>query len=189
LFPDPACTVGDPDTAPGVSHSADLFTASIQGDPDKPNLGRPELFLGSPANEGTPAFSPDGRWIAYASDESGPTEIFVRSFADSASRWQISNGGGITPVWSRRGELLYRGPDQRIVAVPHAARGDAFISGKARRWSEIVLPIVGGQSPWGLAPDAKRMAAVLPGNEDAASSRLVLLMNFADELQRRTRAQ
>ena len=174
---------------PGVNHSSDLFTAFIQGDPDKPNLGPPELFLGSPANEATPAFSPDGRWIAYTSDDSGVPEIFVRSFADPAGRWQISNGGGVAPVWSRHGELLYRGPDQRIVAVPYAARGDAFIPGKARRWSEIVLPVVGGQSPWDLAPDGKRMAVLLPGNEDAMASRLVLLMNFADELQRHTPAQ
>ena len=50
--------------APGVSHSADLFTAVIQGGPDKPSLGSPELFLGTAANEAMPAFSPDGRWIA-----------------------------------------------------------------------------------------------------------------------------
>jgi Tol biopolymer transport system component len=176
-------------SAPGVAHSADVFTALIQGDPDNPTLGPPELLVGTPANEGTPAFSPDGQWIAYASDEAGASEIFVRSVADAASRWQISNGGGISPVWSRRGDLLYRGPDQRIVVAPYTTRGDAFIPGKARRWSEIVLPITGGSSPWDLAPDAKRMAAVLPDNDDAASSRLVLLMNFADELQRRLRAQ
>jgi serine/threonine-protein kinase len=176
--------------APGVSHSADLFTAVIQGDPEKPSLGSPELFLGTPANEAMPAFSPDGRWIAYTSDDSGPTEIFVRSFVDPASRWQISNGGGAVPVWSRHGELLYRGSDQRIVAVPYTARGDAFIAGKARRWSEIVLQVITGQSwSWDLAPDAKRMAVVVPGDEKAASSRLLLLMNFTDELQRRAVAK
>ena len=136
-----------------------------------------------------PAFSPDGRWIAYMSDDTGQPEVYVRSFADPASRWQISNGGGGTPAWSRHGELLYRGSDQRIVAVPYTARGNTFIPGKARRWSEIVLPVIGGQSAWDLAPDAKRMAAVLPGDEQAASSRLLLLMNFADELQRRASAQ
>jgi serine/threonine-protein kinase len=177
--------------APGVNRSADLFTASIQGGPDKPSLGPSELFLGTPANEATPAFSPDGRWVAYTSDESGATEIYVRSFADPAGRWQISNGGGGTPIWSRHGELLYLGPDQRIVAVPYAARGDAFIKGKARRWSEIALPVISGsgQSPWDLASDAKQMAAVLPGDEKAASPRLLLLMNFADELQRRAAAR
>jgi serine/threonine-protein kinase len=175
--------------APGLNHSADLFTATVQGDPENPNLGPPELFLGSPSNEAMPAFSPDGRWIAYTSDEPGASEIFVRSFAEPAGRWQISNGGGVTPLWSRHGELLYRGPDQRIVAVPYATRGNAFISGKARRWSEIVLPMVGVQSVWDLAPDAKRVAAVLPSKEEPTPSRLVLLMNFADELQRRTPAQ
>jgi len=175
--------------APGVSHSADLFTAVIQGGPDKPSLGSPELFLGTAANEAMPAFSPDGRWIAYMSDGSGTTEIYVRSFADPASGWQISNGGGGAPTWSRHGELLYRGADQRIVAVPYTTRGDAFVAGKARRWSEIAVPILGAQSAWDLAPDAKRMVAVLPGDEKATASRLLLLMNFADELQRRAAAQ
>jgi serine/threonine-protein kinase len=175
--------------APGTNRSADLFTAPIEGDPDEPNLGPPELFLGTPANEWMPAFSPDGQWIAYMSDDSGTTEIYVRSFSDPAGRWQISNGGGVNPAWSRHGELLYRGPDQRIFAVPYTVRGGAFIPGKARRWSETAVAIVGTQSSWDLAPDGKRMAAVLPGNEDAAQSRLVLLMNFTDELQRRTAAK
>jgi serine/threonine-protein kinase len=174
---------------PGTNRSADLFTASIEGDPDKPNLGRPELFLGTPANEAMPAFSPDGQWIAYMSDDSGKNEIFVRSFSDPAARWQISNGGGVNPVWSRHGELCYLGPDQRIVAVPYTVLGGAFIKGKARRWSETAVAIVGAQGSWDLAPDGKRMAAVLPGNEDTAQSRLVLLMNFTDELQRRTAAK
>src|SRR5262249_19123462 len=126
-------------SGPGVGHSADLFTASIQGGPEKPSLGPPELFLGSPANEAMPAFSPDGRWIAYMSDDTGLTEVYVRSFADPASRWQISNGGGGAPAWSRHGELLYRSSDQHIVAVPYTASGDAFVPGKARRWSEIAV--------------------------------------------------
>ena len=68
-----------------------------------------------PASEVHPAVSPDGRWLAYASDESGTSEIYVRPFPDAASaRWQVSTAGGFSPVWSHSGkELFYRSNRRR----------------------------------------------------------------------------
>ncbi|MEO8576731.1 MAG: LpqB family beta-propeller domain-containing protein [Gemmatimonadales bacterium] len=76
-------------------------------------------YMGSPANESAPSFSPDSRWVAFSSDESGRSEIYVRSYPDPSARVQISNAGGTEPVWSRDGTTLYYrgGPIRLAVKV------------------------------------------------------------------------
>jgi Tol biopolymer transport system component len=70
---------------------------------------RPMPLLRSPADEVAPALSPDGRWLAYVSNESGRAEVYVRSFPGMAGRYQVSLDGGAEPAWSPRGgELFYR---------------------------------------------------------------------------------
>ena len=66
----------------------DIFTASVEGDPGHPKLGKPELFLGTPFAEYDPAFSPDGRWLAYVSNESKVSEVYVRPFPGPGGRWR-----------------------------------------------------------------------------------------------------
>ena len=76
-------------------------------------------FLETPANETHAAFSPDGRLVAYVSDESGMPQIYVRTFPASGSRWQVSRGGGDWPAWSADGkELFFVGLDRVLQAVP-----------------------------------------------------------------------
>jgi serine/threonine-protein kinase len=75
------------------------------------------VFLQTPATEGAPRFSPDGRWIAYVSDESGSPEIYVQPYPGPGGKWQISTSGGIEPLWNPNGrELFYRSGNQ-IMAV------------------------------------------------------------------------
>jgi len=157
-------------------------------DPDHPNAGTPQPFLRTSADEVFPQFSPDGRWIAYRSDESGNNEIWVQSFPDGAkSRYQISAGGGSYVLWSKnRRELFYETPDHRIMVVDYREDGDAFIAAKPRLWSErqIFYPGV-----WNLdlAPDGKRFA-VLTAPDAASSGRssfhVTMLFNYFDELKR-----
>ncbi|MEP6743871.1 MAG: protein kinase [Gemmatimonadota bacterium] len=72
----------------------------------------PQVFAGTPANESHAALSPDGRWLAYVSDESGRREVNIRPFPTGAGRWQVSAAGGIEPRWSRYGnEIIYRSGD------------------------------------------------------------------------------
>ena len=73
----------------------------------------------SPATEVEPAVSPDGRWLAYTSDESGTSEIYVRPFPDAGSaRWQVSTAGGGDPLWSHSGrELFYRSAQEAMMSV------------------------------------------------------------------------
>ena len=100
---------------------ADLWVLPLDAsDPDHPRAGTPELFLRTAANETRPAFSPDGRWVAYLSNETGASEVYVRASASSpgaAGKWQISSAGGGTPIWSRNGrELFYLRDSQIMVA-------------------------------------------------------------------------
>ena len=176
----------------GIGGGADIFTARVEGDPGQPRLGKAELFLGTPFNEYFPAFSPDGRWLAYASNESGTFEVYVRPFPGPGGRWQISTGGGTAPVWSRDGrELLFATPALRVMAVGYTAKGDSFAAGKPRVWSETRLRDIAGFANYDLAPDGKRLAAMVADDEAGGQklpNHLTVLLNFFDELRRRAPA-
>jgi dipeptidyl aminopeptidase/acylaminoacyl peptidase len=80
---------------------------------------RSQLFLKAPSAMKNGQFSPDGKWVAYASNESGKWEIYVTSFPDAHGKWQVSNGGGDEPRWRGDGsELFYLAGDGKIMAVP-----------------------------------------------------------------------
>jgi hypothetical protein len=83
-------------------------------------------------------FSPDGRWLAYASDESGGNEVWVRPFPGQGTKWQISRGGaGIGTLWSRtRNELFYMTPGQQIMVVSYAVDHDVFLADQPQLWSD-----------------------------------------------------
>ena len=79
---------------------------------------KPVPFVKTPFAELRPVFSPDGRFLAYQSNESGRAEIYVQSFPGPGGKWQISTAGGIEPHWRGDGkELYYRAPDQKLMAV------------------------------------------------------------------------
>jgi Tol biopolymer transport system component len=176
----------------GNGGSQDLFTAPLEADPARGGsgvrLGKEELFLGTPFQELYPAFSPDGRWLAYESNESGANEVYVRPFPGPGGRWQVSTGGGLFPLWSRDGrELLFETFDYRVMASTYSAKGEAFAAWKPRLWTEARLRNLGGYSNYDLAPDGKRLAALLgdDANAEKGPTHLTFLLNFFDELRRR----
>jgi Tol biopolymer transport system component/DNA-binding winged helix-turn-helix (wHTH) protein len=82
--------------------------------------GKPWRLLNTDSDDRDAAFSPDGKWFAYSSDQSGKREIYVQPFPPSAGsgKWMVSNGGGSRPTWPRAGkELFYVAPDNKIMAV------------------------------------------------------------------------
>jgi len=92
--------------------------------------GDPVSFLESKANQTNGMISPNGKWVAYSSDESGTWEIYVTNFPGAAGKWQVSRGGGHEPRWrSDSKELFYIGPKDVLMAVPVAVTGESFSSG------------------------------------------------------------
>jgi hypothetical protein len=81
--------------------------------------GEPTRFLNSAGSETNGQISPDGKWVTYASDESGTWEIYVTSFPGAAGKWQVSRGGGTEPRWRGDGkEIFYIAPSGMLMAVP-----------------------------------------------------------------------
>jgi serine/threonine-protein kinase len=165
----------------------DLMVLPVEGDEAsgwKP--GTPTVFLSGPFTEQEPRFSPDGRWLAYESNESNAFEIYVRPFPGPGGRWPISTGGGTNAVWSRaRRELLYLAPDGRIMLVPYTAAGDAFQAEKPRVWSETPVqlrPLTGAR--FDLHPDGERVAMAPVSAATAGPTHVTLIFNFFDELRR-----
>jgi Tol biopolymer transport system component len=153
-------------------------------------------LLNSAAREGSPALSPDGRWLAYKSAESGQYEIYVRPFPDTkAGRWQISTNGGSHPEWSPDGsELFYleQGRDDRagtgaFMAVPIDAE-TSFRPGTPRRLFAGNFVVIGGQRlVYDVANDGQRFLMIKnAANSDGEGSRseIVIVKNFVEELQR-----
>jgi len=174
----------------GSSGGISLWTVPVASDSAGPHAGKPEVFLHSTANEWQGSFSPDGRWMAYTSNESGTGEIYVRAFPDKGGKWQISSGGGEYPTWSRTGrELFFETLDNHIMVAAYGVKGDSFEADKPRLWSEKQLG--GSLLNYDLAPDGKRIAAVMPvetAETQEPRSQVTFLMNFFDELRRKVPA-
>jgi len=164
----------------------DLWTLPLdEVQSDHPKPGKPEPFLVTPFKEHSPMISPDGRWLAYYSNESGRYEVYVRPFPGPGGKWQLSTGGGDSPVWSKKApELFYRSAEGMTVAS-YTANGEAFIAGKSRVWT--VKKDLGPY--FDLAPDGKRFAVMQPeASEQKGSQHVTFLLNFFDELRRRAPA-
>ena len=168
--------------------SGDIWTVPIDATGGQLKAGKPEVFLQTAVNELYPAFSPDGRWIAYRTFESGTSEIQVRPFPDTGGKWGISNNGGVVPVWSPNGrELFYRTEDQRIMVVAYTVKGDVFVADKPRVWSDRRLLEV-QQRNLDITPDGSRFVVSMPldaPEAQRAQNHVIFLENFGDELRRR----
>lgn len=171
----------------GRPTSPDLFILPLTGDAQSGwQAGAPVTFLATPFNESEPAFSPDGRWLAYQSNETGRFEVYVRSFPGPGGRMQVSVAGGEMPTWSPKGkELLFRA-DQQVMVVEYAGAKDGSLNLSApRRWSEVRLSDPGsGVRNFDVHPDGQRVLAVISPQGDAGRTEVVYVSNFFDELRR-----
>jgi eukaryotic-like serine/threonine-protein kinase len=143
-------------------------------------------FLRTQFNETSPRFSPDGRWLAYASDESGRYEIYVQPYPGPGGKWQISTDGGTEPVWNPNGrELFYRSGD-KMMAVEIASQ-PSFTAGKAR------ILFVGQYQPppatypnYDVSPDGQRFLMLKSVEQgQAAPTQINVVQNWFEELKQK----
>ncbi len=147
---------------------------------------KPRPFLQTPSAENDGAFSPDGRWIAYVSDESQRPEIYVRPAGTGGGKWPVSTDGGNLPRWSRNGrELFYR--NRNSVMAVTIEPGPTFRAGTPKLLFEHRSPV----SAYDVSPDAKRFVMVqAPGAEPEAGAahQVHIVLEWFEDIRRRVRA-
>ena len=141
---------------------------------------KPFAIVHGPANENWGIFSPDGKWVAYSSDESGRAEIYVVSFPNGGGKRQVSTGGGITSFWPAGKELFYLDPEWHVNGVNIDAQAENLAVGKTRE-------LFGGRlfgNTTGMFPaaDSKRWLVAFAVDESNASP-LVLTTNWTATLK------
>jgi eukaryotic-like serine/threonine-protein kinase len=149
---------------------------------------RTELLIHTTADEQNAVFSPDGRWLAYESNESGRAEVYVRPFPQvDAGRWQISFGGGTRPVWARNGrELFYYVAPGRIMTV-RIRTGSDFVAENPQMVFEGQYVTSGNGPVYDVSPDGRRFLLIKAA--DAGNSQtlpqLIVAINWLAELKQR----
>jgi dipeptidyl aminopeptidase/acylaminoacyl peptidase len=143
-------------------------------DPD----GKVTRVQASPYNERSAVFSPDGRWIAYESDESGPSEIYVMSYPGEGKGVRVSTGGGTRPIWSRDGKELFYLSGNAMMTVAMGTDGSRASSPRHLFDSSDYL-----SDSYDVSPDGKRFLMIRrdPGS---VPRQLNVILSWADELDR-----
>ena len=149
----------------------------------------PQRFFQSSSSEYHPTFSADGRWLAYTSAETGPLQIYVRSWPDTGRKWQISSDGGFCPLFARRGsELFYLNSDGQVMVVSYRAVGEEFIPERPRFWTDKPIASLGTTlCSYDTMPDGSGIAGLmLPEGprQQYGRNHVIVLQNFLDHLRR-----
>jgi serine/threonine-protein kinase len=146
-----------------------------------------EPFLRTPFIEGAPAFSPDARWLAYVSNESGRPEIYVQPYPGPGGKWQISTDGGTEPVWSRNGREVFYRSGNKMMAVATTTQ-PRFSAGKPQVLFEGEyfmkrFPVMG--PAFDVSPDGQRFLMVKETDQAPSLTQINVVLNWFEELKRR----
>jgi hypothetical protein len=143
--------------------------------------------LNSPFAEREPMFSPDGRWLAYSSDETGREEVYVTPFPGSGGKWQVSTAGGQFPTWSQtKHELLYQSDALEIMVAPFVVEGEVFHAGRPSPWPSARAARRRLSRMFDLHPNVEQLA-LRPTSQTPGSGKqdhVTFVFNFLDELRR-----
>jgi len=131
-------------------NNGDLMVLPLFGD------RKPIPFMSTPATEQAGIFSPDGKWVAYQSNESGMFQVYVRPFPGQGGQGQVSTAGGDSPRWRRDGkELYYRAPDRTLMAVAISTKLDTLAPGTPRRLFQVPISRSSIKPQYDIAPNGR----------------------------------
>ncbi len=166
-------------SAPGSKHPRDILAVPMTGTKTVTAL------VASPFTESMPRLSPNGKWLAYQSNETGRFEIYVRPFPESGARVQVSDNGGSEPLWGRSGRLLYfRGPMGEVMHVGVTTDTEFSIIARSVALTGDYLTDASHAS-YDIAPDGRFLMLRRAG----AESQTVIVHNWRRELRERTRGK
>ena len=164
----------------GQDTNFDIWILPLTGD------RKPYPFLKTTFSEGGAVFSPDGKWIAYSSNESGKTEVYLAPFPGPGRKWQVSAQGGGYPSWRQGGrEIVYQElQGNKVLSVPVAFKGDTPDFGRALELFVAPAPLAGIAARFDSTADGKKFIVVRQGKQREAQV-LTLVVNWTAELKGR----
>jgi serine/threonine-protein kinase len=163
---------------------ADLWLLSMEGE------RKPRAFLQTPAWERGGVFSPDGRSIAYESNESGRNEVYIRPFPGPGAKWLVSTEGGTNPVWARSGRELFYRNEGKMMTVGIETEEPLRLSKPKLLFEERLLQQaegVFGVAQYDVAKDGERFVMIRDDAEDRPPVRIHVVLNWAEELKQQVR--
>ena len=156
--------------------SGDVYVLDLDGD------GQPRPVVSKTAYEGGAQFSPDGRWIAYASDESGEMQVYLRPYPGPDQKVPVSTQGGTQPLWNRNGkELFYRNVN-KMMAVDVTTSPTVVVSEPRQLFEQRYAFLTSTIPNYDISADGQRFVMV---KDESGSGRLNVVLNWTEELKRR----
>jgi Tol biopolymer transport system component len=161
---------------------ADVWAVGL----DATRAARP--IVRTPSSEKEAVFAPDGRWIAYASDESGEFEVYIQPFPGPGARTRVSTGGGEEPAWSDDGAELYYRHGRQLVGVPIRTTSDLRLGSASVLFEGSYHDNVAPSRSYDVTPDGRFLMVTEPVGDDLPKE-LHVVVGWADELKRRVPAR
>ena len=160
-----------------AQNGSDIYNMKMKGKED------PQPFAATPFDENLPTFSPDGRDIAYESDESGRKEIYLKPFPGPGPKFQVSTDGARGPRWSRDGKELFYASGERMMVVSVSETPGLRVSAPQLLFGgPFVFERAGN---YDIAPDGKRFIMVQRTTDDRATQLLRVVLNWSSDLKKR----
>ncbi|HEX2463025.1 MAG TPA: protein kinase [Thermoanaerobaculia bacterium] len=159
----------------------DIWVLPLDGD------RTPQPYVATEFSEAEAAFSPDGRWVAYNSDDSGRSEVYVRPFPASGGKWQVSAAGGSHPRWRSDGKELYFRNDSGVMSVEVDTTGSALRVGTPSQLFEgpFLRAAIGGSiyADYDVAPDGQRFVMLRGESRLSVPDHVIVVLDFFKELE------
>ena len=162
----------------GVARINNLFVLPLSGD------HKPIPFLKTQFNQPIGQFSPDGKWVAYVSDESGRNEVYVAPFPGPGGKWQISTVGGTHPRWRRDGtEIFYLASDYKLMTAAVNGKGSSFEVGAVKSLFQTRSPLFANRYSYDVSADGQRFL-INTAPEQVASAPITVVLNWTAGLKK-----